>query len=112
LFSKIKDAGYSRKSESLDSLLDTIIVDKTTDGLLMYSTSPALGKISKESLCLNTPNFLNSKSDHDVFNSILLEGLVEVCKAKPRGEEAITWLGNWLMENNPNKPKVLLADEV
>ncbi len=34
---------------------------------------------------------------------ILTKGLVELSKAKP--ENAPEWLGEWLLKNNPNKPK-------
>ncbi|KAJ3386462.1 cytoplasmic dynein with WD40 domain [Entophlyctis sp. JEL0112] len=35
---------------------------------------------------------------------VLTEGLTRLCKAKPANPT--TWLGNWLLENNPNRPKV------
>ncbi|KAI9199236.1 nucleoside diphosphate kinase [Polychytrium aggregatum] len=37
---------------------------------------------------------------------VLTQGLTQLCKEKP--ENPTTWLGNWLIENNPNKPKVVL----
>ncbi|PAA85954.1 hypothetical protein BOX15_Mlig014025g2 [Macrostomum lignano] len=37
-------------------------------------------------------------------NPTVLKGLTELCKKKPN--DPITWLANWLLENNPNKPKV------
>ena len=40
------------------------------------------------------------------LNEILVEGLVELCKVKPVGTDAVKWLGDWLIENNPNKPVV------
>ncbi|XP_073777433.1 nucleoside diphosphate kinase homolog 5 isoform X2 [Danio rerio] len=39
------------------------------------------------------------------INPTLLVGLTELCKIKP--EDPYTWLADWLMNNNPNKPKVL-----
>jgi len=36
----------------------------------------------------------------------LVTGLVELCKAKPVGLDAVTWLGEWLINNNPQKPAV------
>lgn len=38
------------------------------------------------------------------INPTLLVGLTELCKIKP--EDPYTWLADWLMNNNPNKPKV------
>lgn len=34
----------------------------------------------------------------------LLKGLTELCKMKPA--EPIIWLADWLVVNNPNKPRV------
>lgn len=39
-------------------------------------------------------------------NDVLVEGLVELCKVKPVGIDAVEWLGNWLLNNNPNQPHV------
>ncbi|XP_011449580.1 nucleoside diphosphate kinase homolog 5-like [Crassostrea angulata] len=37
-------------------------------------------------------------------NPCLLKGLTELCKQKPI--DPVIWLADWLLENNPNKPKV------
>ena len=37
-------------------------------------------------------------------NPTLLKGLTELCKQKPI--DPVIWLADWLLENNPNKPKV------
>eukprot|EP00072_Mus_musculus_P063311 XP_011245326.1 PREDICTED: nucleoside diphosphate kinase homolog 5 isoform X3 [Mus musculus] len=34
----------------------------------------------------------------------LLQGLTELCKEKP--PDPYLWLADWLMKNNPNKPKL------
>ncbi|XP_006866280.1 PREDICTED: nucleoside diphosphate kinase homolog 5 [Chrysochloris asiatica] len=48
------------------------------------------------------------QSARDYLNSYvmptLLEGLTELCKRKPA--DPFTWLADWLLENNPNKPKL------
>nr|XP_055033468.1 nucleoside diphosphate kinase homolog 5 [Misgurnus anguillicaudatus] len=43
-------------------------------------------------------------------NPTLLTGLTELCKRKPA--DPFTWLADWLMENNPNKPKVSVGVEI
>ena len=50
---------------------------------------------------IKAPAFGNA-SIHD----ILVKGLVELCKVKPVGTDAVQWLGEWLLSNNPNKPRV------
>ncbi|XP_007662155.1 nucleoside diphosphate kinase homolog 5 isoform X2 [Ornithorhynchus anatinus] len=37
-------------------------------------------------------------------NPTLLKGLTELCKHKPA--DPFTWLADWLLKNNPNKPRV------
>ena len=37
----------------------------------------------------------------DTLHTVVTRGLVELAKAKPSGIEAIRWLGNWLLDNNP-----------
>ncbi|GCB70421.1 nucleoside diphosphate kinase homolog 5 [Scyliorhinus torazame] len=37
-------------------------------------------------------------------NPTLLSGLTELCKQKPT--DPITWLADWLIANNPNKPNI------
>ncbi|XP_031557546.1 nucleoside diphosphate kinase homolog 5-like [Actinia tenebrosa] len=39
-----------------------------------------------------------------VVNPTLLSGLTELAKMKPK--DPILWLADWLIENNPNKPRV------
>lgn len=42
----------------------------------------------------------------DSVHQVLVKGLVELCKVKPVGPEAVKFLGEWLLVNNPNKPSV------
>jgi hypothetical protein len=44
------------------------------------------------------------------LHDLLVQGLVELCKAKPVGLDAVEWLGDWLIVNNPNKPRVTELD--
>lgn len=38
-----------------------------------------------------------------IIHPTLLDGLTELCKEKPM--EPLIWLADWLLINNPNKPK-------
>ncbi|TPX32047.1 nucleoside-diphosphate kinase [Synchytrium microbalum] len=40
----------------------------------------------------------------DSLYPVLTKGLTQLCKEKP--ENPTAWLGQWLLENNPNKPQV------
>jgi len=48
------------------------------------------------------PHVQASKS----LNDVLVDGLTQLCRIKPVGMDAVTWLGEWLLQNNPNKPTV------
>lgn len=43
----------------------------------------------------------------------LLKGLTALCKEKPSAEplEAVTWIAEWLLDNNPNKPRIVAEVE-
>ena len=40
------------------------------------------------------------------LHSVIVEGLTALCKAKPAGLDAVAWLGQWLVENNPRRGRV------
>jgi nucleoside diphosphate kinase homolog 5 len=51
---------------------------------------------------------VNSQAVRDYLsknvNATLIKGLTELCKQKPA--DPVLWLADWLIANNPNKPKV------
>ena len=44
--------------------------------------------------------------DKESIHDLLVTGCVELCKVKPVGIDAVDWLGDWLIANNPMKPAV------
>jgi hypothetical protein len=50
--------------------------------------------------------------DSDSIQELLVTGLMELCKVKPSGNDAIQWIGDWLIANNPNKPNVIDPDDL
>ncbi|GMH51581.1 hypothetical protein TL16_g01043 [Triparma laevis f. inornata] len=42
----------------------------------------------------------------ETLPDLLTTALSELCKVKPAGLDAVRWLGEWLLENNPNQPHV------
>merc|ERR1712226_1501440 len=45
------------------------------------------------------------------LNDVLTDGLIQLCRVKPTGNEAVTWLAQWLLRNNPNKPSIEAPQE-
>ena len=50
-------------------------------------------------------NFATPPSTKSIYET-LIEGLTELCRVKPTGDEAVLYLADWLLAHNPNKPKV------
>ena len=52
-------------------------------------------------------DFINeTRVGDDRLPALLTRGLSELCKVKPAGLDAVKWLGEWLLKNNPNQPAV------
>lgn len=72
-------------------------------------------QIKVESLpsLLEVEDYLNRKppprpyvEQRKSLNDVLTEGLIQLCRVKPTGNDAVTWLAQWLLRNNPNKPAI------
>lgn len=109
---ELASAGLTRHIKSLTKLLETIELISRNNTYILYSPIEGIGKtVSKQSIenlieTIKSPMENGSQSLHD----LLVQGLVELCKAKPVGLDSIEWLGDWLLTNNPSKPKVTEAD--
>jgi len=44
------------------------------------------------------------------LNDVLVDGLTQLCRIKPVGTNAVIWLAEWLLRNNPNKPRVVTVE--
>lgn len=102
-------SGISRNTNSLSKLLDSIQLFPQGDKLILQSSIETIQKSKKR---LVGDNFLESvkspmPGSSTSLNELLVTALVELCKVKPVGMEAVQWLGDWLINNNPNKPFVL-----
>ncbi len=101
------ESGFSRSPQSLAALLDTIELTRQGAGYALTSSHPKIkGQKPRptgdelEALILQSTNGMPS------IHETLVKGLVELCKVKPAGNDAVLWLGEWLLANNPSKPRV------
>lgn len=101
------ESGFSRSPQSLSALLDTIIFVPQGSTWALQSSHPKIkGQRPRpsgdelEALIMNSANGIPS------IHETLVNGLVELCKVKPAGNDAVLWLGEWLLANNPSKPRV------
>ena len=87
--------------------MDTLSVTQAHGELRIHSNNLFISPINRVDSDEAVDVMLNSKiGNKDTMRSVLLKGLVELSKVKPRKEEAIEWLGNWLINNNPAQPIV------
>lgn len=77
---------------------------------ILYSEHPLIPRPKKTYTSKHIEKIIKDPSQSSTsLHDVLLDGLVELCKVKPVGNDAIKWLGEWLLANNPNTPKVEVA---
>lgn len=110
---QLAQSGITRSGASLTNLIDTIELVRQGEELVLQSTNDSISKIKKILTGQSLETMIKSpmQSSSTSLNDLLVTGLVELCKAKPVGIEAVKWLGEWLIANNPNKPLVTPTDE-
>jgi hypothetical protein len=105
------ESGFSRNPQSLSKLLDTIyLVSQGPDWVLQSSHPKIKGQKPRLSGDELVELITKSSTGMPSLQDTLVNGLVELCKVKPAGNDAILWLGQWLLENNPSKPRVEIPE--
>jgi Dpy-30 motif len=100
-------------SPSLKGLIQTISLVPQAEDLVLQSYHEKISNIKRrpkgEELeeMMKTPMTEGGDSIHD----LLVTAMMELCKEKPTGLDAVQWLGEWLIKNNPNKPLINDPDE-
>jgi len=110
---ELAQADFDRSQASLKKLLETIELVQFDDEMILQSKNEHL-KRKKERVVgdkilskIKSPmNGVGSSSMHDVLN----EALVDLCKVKPVGLDAVRLLGGIILQKNPNKPTVNESD--
>jgi len=105
--SEIEKAGLSRGEASLKKLAESLDLREQGGQTFLESSLPGVLKPKVVPSGEGVRQYIGrTKAGDETFPEFLTTALSELCKAKPAGLEAVRWLGNWLLENNPNKPKV------
>jgi hypothetical protein len=77
------------------------------DELVLQSTNDKIKKYKQRLLGDDLASMMKAPvNGSQSINAILIDGLVELCKVKPVGIDAVQWLGEWLLANNPSAPMV------
>lgn len=70
------------------------------------------GGLTGKSMVSTTPATLDRaaggilSADVSTLQELISRGLVEMCKIKPQGDDAVLWLADWLDKNNPAGPNI------
>mmetsp|Transcript_4461 Transcript_4461/g.8999 ORF Transcript_4461/g.8999 Transcript_4461/m.8999 type:complete len:161 (+) Transcript_4461:77-559(+) len=104
---QLKEAALTRSEEDLTKLADSIDIYTKGDRTYISSSLPAI----KDNKVIPAGPAVKEYIDNTVIGDVTLPELLttalsELCKAKPAGLDAVRWLGEWLLENNPNQPHV------
>ena len=100
-------SGFSRKPQSLTKLLETMHLAPQGSDFALQSSDPNISIQKKRPTGNDLAEMIKAaQSGNQSIHDLLVTGLVELCKVKPVGIDSVKWLGEWLIANNPNKPRV------
>jgi hypothetical protein len=102
-----------RSSASLNGLLESIDLVPQGDDWVLQSSIEKVSNLKRRLTGSELDAFIKAPMPGctESVNEVLVTGLVELCKVKPVGIDAVEWLGNWLLNNNPNQPNVSEPDD-
>eukprot|EP01038_Epipyxis_sp_PR26KG_P006257 gene6257-8617_t len=105
---ELAHAGISRSVVSLTSLIESIELVPQGQGLVLQSTNEKIKKPTKRLINSELEDMMKTAipGASVSMNDFIVKGLVELCKVKPVGLDAIEWFGEWLIANNPTRPNI------
>lgn len=106
-------SGVVRNLASLTHLIESIDLVPLGSDSVLESSIDGISKIKKRATGTDLENFIKAPMPGcpESINDVLVAGLVELCKVKPVGVDAVQWLGEWLINNNPNQPRVVEPED-
>jgi hypothetical protein len=99
--------------QSLNTLLESIDLVPQGGDWVLQSSIETVSNLKRRLVGNELEDFMKSPMPgcSESINEVLVTGLVELCRVKPVGVDAVEWLGNWLINNNPNQPKISEPDD-
>lgn len=112
-FIQLASSGIVRNVQSLNTLLDSIDLVPQGGDWVLQSSIETVSNLKRRLVGNELEDFMKSPMPGcaESINEVLVTGLVELCRVKPVGVDAVEWLGNWLINNNPNQPKISEPDD-
>eukprot|EP00601_Ochromonadales_sp_CCMP2298_P028735 CAMPEP_0173346386 /NCGR_PEP_ID=MMETSP1144-20121109/12534_1 /TAXON_ID=483371 /ORGANISM="non described non described, Strain CCMP2298" /LENGTH=158 /DNA_ID=CAMNT_0014293685 /DNA_START=29 /DNA_END=501 /DNA_ORIENTATION=+ len=103
---ELAHAGFARNILSLTSLIESIDIVPQGADFVLQSSNEDISNIKKRATGAELEAMVKAPMPNcpESIQDVLVTGLVELCKVKPVGVDAVEWLGNWLLNNNPPQP--------
>lgn len=105
----VQSHSTARSDNVLESIVNSLSLIKQDDEYVLSSNIPCLTNIKKKPSAQEIDNMVNDPNGagpNQSIYSLLVTGLAELCKVKPAGTDAVQYLGQWLLVNNPAQPAV------
>lgn len=105
--SELDNAALSRSQQALSKLAESLSLVKMGEEQVLVSSIAGIIKPKVLPSGDGVRQFIGrTKAGGDTLSDFLSEALSELCKEKPVGLDAVRWLGQWILKNNPNQPMV------
>jgi hypothetical protein len=94
-------------------LINTIDIEPEDKTFILVSSNEKISKSKRRLLGAELEDSMRVPltSGGPSLNELTVTGLLELCKVKPVGMDAVRWLGEWYLANNPLKPNVESPDD-
>ena len=105
--SELDNAALSRSQQALSKLAESLSLVELSGKLVLMSSITGIIKPKVLPSGDGVRQFIGrTKAGRDALSDFLSEALSDLCKEKPVGLDAVRWLGQWILKNNPNQPTV------
>ena len=105
--SELEKAGITRLDAHLEKLANSVDLVERGGKTFLESSLPGILKAKVVPQGDGVRQFISATvAGSETLPELLTTALSELCKEKPAGLEACRWLGQWLLDHNPNQPSV------
>lgn len=105
--SELDTAGLSRSEEDLNKLAASYDIVIKGGQNFLQSSLKGINPPKAELIGDGVRQYIAAtKAGDQTLPEFLTVALAELCKEKPAGLDAVKWLGQWMIDNNPNQPQI------
>lgn len=104
---ELDKAALNRGEAALAKLAESVDLVEKGGQVFLESSIPGIIKPKVVPSGDGVRQFIGrTKAGDETLPAFLTKALSELCKEKPAGLDAVKWLGEWMIANNPNQPKI------